>query len=398
MKAFVYNSVSDVCLLAFTSIYFKAFGSFHFPTDHSVFMASPNLMLGWYTPTMVCLVVSSSCKSAQFMFHFWLPDSMDAPAPASALIHSATLVAAGVFLLLRSRALIFSNSLLVMLSLVTVCVGGLSAAYQTDLKKILAYSTISNCGFMVYFAVSNTNLCCFLFFMSHGLLKAASFIIVGFLIIKMSHKQDFRHSGNILGTDHFLFVSSCLTIGSLGGLPLSTMYYVKHSILAGSQFDHIQEPFVNFCISVGILTSATYSLKIITLPLMGNSNKAKPNFTTGDKDLLLTKIAISATISLFLVMILITTVYFTNNVFFMSGVLLDMSNCVLPTDFFYNQLIHEPSSTNSISSGNFRSALLLCYTSTLLLVSFQTWSPNLQNGALSWFITLPIVLLATVFM
>jgi NADH:ubiquinone oxidoreductase subunit 5 (subunit L)/multisubunit Na+/H+ antiporter MnhA subunit len=145
------------------------------------------------------LLVPASIKSAQFGAHIWLPDSMEAPVPASALIHSATLVSAGVFLLLRFSVFFeytyVCNLLIPFLGALTAFTGSFLACFQSDIKKILAYSTISHCGFLFYLV--NTSVIEFTLFylFAHGFFKAASFMCIGNVLRFSKGYQDFRRMG-----------------------------------------------------------------------------------------------------------------------------------------------------------------------------------------------------------
>lgn len=224
LKALTYNQLSDAALFLF--IVLAAQKGNALSVGESVYTSQLTAVQTF------ALVVCVCCKSAQAPFHFWLPDSMEAPIPASALIHSATLVSAGVFLVLRLETYHLYNSLLVncllVVSLCTVVLGGISAAYQTDLKKILAYSTISNCGFIMLFAVTNKKGLCFLYFLVHGIFKALAFLVVGLLVILMDHKQDWRYlrlsPGHRNGAGGLLVAMLML----LGAWPGTITAYIKH--------------------------------------------------------------------------------------------------------------------------------------------------------------------------
>lgn len=189
-KAFCYNRFSDLTFFLFAVL-------FIFNTNTLSLQNIPNLQSS-YTSTLMytLLLLTAFIKSAQGIFFGWLPDSMEAPIPASALIHSATLVAAGIYLLLRLDIFILTNPYVIYALL---AFGGFSAVLfsgisflQTDIKKLLAYSTIANCGFM-YLLIG---MCCLkqalLFFIVHGLLKSLIFLIAGNFIIVFSHNQDFQ--------------------------------------------------------------------------------------------------------------------------------------------------------------------------------------------------------------
>lgn len=144
-------------------------------------------------------IISAFVKSAQFGFHIWLPDSMDAPVPASALIHSATLVSAGVFLLLRLTPLfelsIYSAYIIPLIGSFTAFLGGLCASYQSDIKRILAYSTISHCGFLMLCFSLYIPEYTILYLYVHGFFKAAVFLCAGNIIRFSRNYQDFRKMG-----------------------------------------------------------------------------------------------------------------------------------------------------------------------------------------------------------
>lgn len=157
---------------------------------------------------------------------------MEAPIPASALIHSATLVSAGVYLILRLEAYHMFNSTLVKIltavSTLTILVGGVASCIQTDLKKILAYSTIANCGFMVLFATLNKSALCFMYFTLHGVFKAAAFFIVGTVVIVSHHKQDWRCANLPLGQRAQITYLLLPTVALLGAWPGTVTGFIKH--------------------------------------------------------------------------------------------------------------------------------------------------------------------------
>ena len=138
-------------------------------------------------------------KSAQLGAHIWLPDSMEAPVPASSLIHSATLVSAGIFLILRFYPIFeysyYSYFILPLMGSVTAAYGGIVASYQADIKRILAYSTISQCGFLMLLCSFNCNEFTVMYLYVHGFFKASVFMCVGNVIRISKNYQDFRRMG-----------------------------------------------------------------------------------------------------------------------------------------------------------------------------------------------------------
>jgi NADH:ubiquinone oxidoreductase subunit 5 (subunit L)/multisubunit Na+/H+ antiporter MnhA subunit len=147
------------------------------------------------------LLTAAFVKSAQFGFHIWLPDSMEAPVPASALIHSATLVSAGVFLILRLHPLLELSIIFTfaapMVGSLTALVGGVGAIFQTDLKRILAYSTISHCGFLVFLGYFGYGDLILVYLYVHGFFKASVFLCAGNIIRLSKNYQDVRRMGGL---------------------------------------------------------------------------------------------------------------------------------------------------------------------------------------------------------
>jgi NADH-quinone oxidoreductase subunit L len=147
------------------------------------------------------LLGSAFIKSAQFGAHIWLPDSMEAPVPASALIHSATLVSAGIYLLLRFTNLFelsyFSYHFISIIGSITAFYGGFTAMFQSDVKRVLAYSTISHCGFLMVIYTTGVLEYVLLYLYIHGFFKAAVFLSVGNVIRFTRNIQDFRRMGGL---------------------------------------------------------------------------------------------------------------------------------------------------------------------------------------------------------
>lgn len=239
-KAFFFNKLSDAALvlslivlvvflpntfsLSFSNLYLLQGVTYSFL---GVAVSALDLFL-------IGIVVCSFCKSAQLGFHAWLPDSMEAPVPASALIHSATLVSAGIFLLGRHEvltSLAWVSPLLLIWCSLTSLYGGVVAAYQTDLKKVLAYSTISHCGFLFMLVAYNNFFGLVLYLHLHGWFKSYSFMAAGNIITKYLGYQDYRRMGG--GAYRTTLESLVLTvsIGCLGGLPFLLGFFNKHYLL-----------------------------------------------------------------------------------------------------------------------------------------------------------------------
>lgn len=184
----------------------------------------------------ILIIIPVCIKSAQILGHIWLPDSMEAPVPASALIHSATLVSAGIYLLLRFKAIIILSApallILPIIGGVTAAYGAITAAFQTDVKRLLAYSTISHCGFLVLSAVLCDTEFTVLYLYIHGFFKATSFICVGNIIRFNLGRQDIRNMGGF--AKYLPFEASILAISLLflAGSPFTFGFFMKHFLVS----------------------------------------------------------------------------------------------------------------------------------------------------------------------
>lgn len=238
-KAYVFNKISDVFFFFFILVIFLVL----YDVDVSVVNSQvPKLVafkICFFSYELNLIEFSSflltSCafiKSAQIGAHLWLPDSMEAPVPASALIHSATLVSAGIYLMLRFHPLMENSTycrvVVPLVGSLTAVYGGMVAAFQSDIKRILAYSTISHCGFLMTLTAFYSNEVVIFYLYVHGFFKATVFLNVGNVIRFSKNYQDFRRMGNFhkhLPFDCFL---SFFCLFNLAGLPYSLGFFMKH--------------------------------------------------------------------------------------------------------------------------------------------------------------------------
>lgn len=240
-KAYAFNKISDVFLLATSVLLIMVAGDVDIYYINSlVFYLKDLEITGLFTVSLLelvalCIIIPASIKSAQIIAHIWLPDSMEAPVPASALIHSATLVSAGIFLLMRFYPILSVtttfNSLVPVLGALTAFIGGVSAAVQTDVKKILAYSTISHCGFLFYLTTIKVSYFVILYLYVHGLFKACAFLSIGNVIIFSQNYQDLRRMGQFFKYLPFDFSILLVCLGSLSGLPFFFGFLLKHELI-----------------------------------------------------------------------------------------------------------------------------------------------------------------------
>lgn len=238
-KAFSFNKFSDMHLLLGVILLY------HMGLDTNIAVLTMQLpfygthtinLCGFtflYLDIISLLFISAAfVKSAQFGAHIWLPDSMEAPVPASALIHSATLVSAGIFLMLRLNKLFelstLSFFLVSFVGALTAFVGGFVAAFQSDVKRTLAYSTISHCGFLMVISTFFLPEYTLVYLYVHGYFKAAVFLCVGNVIRFSRNYQDFRRMGSFYKYLPFECFASFICLLNLGGLPFTYGFFIKH--------------------------------------------------------------------------------------------------------------------------------------------------------------------------
>ena len=265
IKAMIVNKFGDIGVLLSMALIWNYFGSFHYSSLFSYSIICQENTLNIISTLLLLGVIG---KSAQIGLHMWLPDAMEGPTPVSALIHAATMVTAGVFLIIRLSP-IFENTPIILLLIVLI--GSFTAFFsstvgltQNDFKKVIAYSTCSQLGYMVMICgFSQYNLGLF-HLINHGFFKALLFLSAGSIIHSLFDEQDLRKSGSMLGITPLTY--SCILIGSLSlmGLPFLTGFYSKDLIIEMSYGNQA----LSFALLLGILSAsltAFYSLRLIHL-------------------------------------------------------------------------------------------------------------------------------------
>lgn len=228
-------------------------------------------------------VLAAGAKSAQLGFHTWLADAMEGPTPVSALIHAATMVTAGVFLLLRlGPSLAELQPLIALLGGVTTVYAGLVALFQSDLKRVIAYSTCAQLGYMVAALGVGGYSLSFYHLVNHAYFKALLFLAAGLVIHAMNNEQDLRRLGGLYQQLPVVYV--CFLIGSLslGGWPFFSGYYSKDGILemvyTGNNY------FVYFCLVFGAYLTVLYSWRVVAMVFWGRPNFSRPLVANHDTD------------------------------------------------------------------------------------------------------------------
>jgi len=286
IKAMLMNRVGDVGLTLAMFVGYKLFGSVDFSVMFAmapmISAADINLLIFGYEfhglTLMACLLLIGAVgKSAQIILHTWLPDAMEGPTPVSALIHAATMVTAGVFLLVRCSPIIeYAPTGLIGITIIgsiTALFAATIGLVQNDIKKVIAYSTCSQLGYMV-FACGISNYSASLFHLvNHGFFKALLFLSAGSVIHAMADEQDMRKFGGLIKQIPFTYAMILIGSLSLMGTPFLTGFYSKDAILelAFAKYT-ISSNFAHWLGTIAAFFTAFYSFRLIYLTFITNTN------------------------------------------------------------------------------------------------------------------------------
>ncbi|GAB4015051.1 hypothetical protein GCM10028773_03740 [Spirosoma koreense] len=228
LKAFLMNRVGDMGFLIGIFMTYYYFDTLEFDALTTTSVISPPMLLG------LCLFMGCVGKSAQFPLLTWLPDAMEGPTPVSALLHAATMVAAGIFLLARIQPLLSPDARVVitLVGTITTLWGGYSAVFQQDIKKVLAFSTVSQLGLMVAGMGTGYVSGAMFHLLTHAFFKAGLFLSAG-SVIHAVHTQDMRQMGGLRKSLPTTFLSYTFCAAALAGVPLFSGFLSKEAILGG---------------------------------------------------------------------------------------------------------------------------------------------------------------------
>ncbi|MBD2751833.1 NADH-quinone oxidoreductase subunit 5 family protein [Spirosoma validum] len=252
-KAFLMNRVGDIGFLIGIFLTY-----YYFNTLELISLTAPNSGEIPSTALGLCLFMGCVGKSAQFPLLTWLPDAMEGPTPVSALLHAATMVAAGIFLLARIHPLLSPDALVVItvVGTITTLWGGYSAVFQTDIKKVLAFSTVSQLGLMVA-AMGTGNVSGAMFhLLTHAFFKAGLFLSAG-AVIHAVHTQDMRHMGGLRKALPTTFIAYTVCAAALSGLPFFSGFLSKEAILGEAfHWSSAQNDGLSYLVPVLLLLSS----------------------------------------------------------------------------------------------------------------------------------------------
>ena len=233
-KAFITNRLGDFGFLAGILMVWGLLGSLNFSALQNAMVSNPAALGASATIAGLLIFCGAAGKSAQFPLHVWLPDAMEGPTPVSALIHAATMVAAGVYMLCRTLFLYNADALhvIALIGGFTALLAALMAVQQNDIKRIIAYSTLSQLGYMVMAVGLSGPTAAMFHLTTHAFFKALLFLAAGSVIIGMHHEQDIWHMGGLKKKMPVTFWTFTIGALALSGIPPFAGFYSKDSIFA----------------------------------------------------------------------------------------------------------------------------------------------------------------------
>ncbi len=282
LKAFLVNRVGDFGFLLGIALILMATGSLDYAT---VFASAPEMStqtievwsgVPWSVMTVACLLlfVGAMGKSAQMPLHVWLPDSMEGPTPISALIHAATMVTAGVFMVARMSPLFeYSEtalSVVLVIGATTALFTGFLGVVQNDIKRVVAYSTLSQLGYMTAALGASAYAAGVFHLMTHAFFKALLFLAAGSVIVAMHHEQDIRKMGGLRKYLPITWLTCLIGTLSLIGLPGFSGFFSKDALIEAVGHAHrAGATYAWWCLLIGVFVTALYSFRMYFLVFHG---------------------------------------------------------------------------------------------------------------------------------
>ncbi len=294
LKAFLVNRVGDFGFLLGIALVLMVFGTLDYQT---VFANAHNYAndlapipgVSWNLITAICILlfIGAMGKSAQFPLHVWLPDSMEGPTPISALIHAATMVTAGIFMVARMSPLFEMSdtalSFVLIIGAITALFMGFLGIIQNDIKRVVAYSTLSQLGYMTVALGASMYTGAIFHLMTHAFFKALLFLAAGSVIIAMHHDQDIRNMGGLRKYMPITWITSLIGSLALIGTPFFSGFYSKDSIIEAVQLTNIPgSSFAYFAVVAGVFVTAFYSFRMYFLVFHGKERFGKAHHGQDD--------------------------------------------------------------------------------------------------------------------
>jgi NADH-quinone oxidoreductase subunit L len=300
LKAFMVNRVGDFGFILGIGLIVAFAGTLSYAETFAKAGELAKLGLpgtGWQLITVICicLFVGAMGKSAQFPLHVWLPDSMEGPTPISALIHAATMVTAGIFMVARMSPLFelsdVALSFVMTIGAITALFMGFLGIIQNDIKRVVAYSTLSQLGYMTVALGASAYSVAVFHLMTHAFFKALLFLAAGSVIMGVHHNQDIRWMGGLRKYMPITWITALLGSLALIGTPLFSGFYSKDSIIEAVHFSNLPgSDFAYFAVMAGVFVTAFYSFRMYFLVFHGkerfdqNPEAHQKHFTDEEPD------------------------------------------------------------------------------------------------------------------
>ena len=287
MKAFLINRVGDFGFVLGIGLLFAYAGTMHYgevfaQADKLSKLTLPGSDWMLLTVACICLFIGAMGKSAQVPLHAWLPDSMEGPTPISALIHAATMVTAGIFMVARFSPLFELSDVALSFIIVIGAIGalflGILGIIQNDIKRVVAYSTLSQLGYMTVALGASAYSVAIFHLMTHAFFKALLFLGAGSVIIGMHHDQDIRNMGGLRKYMPITWITFLLGTLALVGTPFFSGFYSKEHIIEAAGAAHVWgASFAYYATLIGVFVTSLYSFRVYFLVFHG-----KERFDTSD--------------------------------------------------------------------------------------------------------------------
>ena len=276
LKAFLVNRIGDMFFILGIVMVYAAFDSFDYKTIflnlNKIDLENLEIYFGLSYIDFSCLFlfIGAMAKSAQIPLHVWLPDSMEGPTPISALIHAATMVTAGIFMVGRLSPLYvlteFTTDFILLVGASTALFIGAIAIFENDIKKVIAYSTISQLGYMVAALGINAYTVSFFHLYTHAFFKALLFLCAGSIIMSLHHNQDIRKMGGLKSKLPITYVSFMIGTLCIIGFPLTSGFFSKDLLLEVMLYENSSISFVAYLmLLLAALVTTIYSLRLLFL-------------------------------------------------------------------------------------------------------------------------------------
>jgi NADH-quinone oxidoreductase subunit L len=287
LKAFLVNRVGDFGFLLGIALVLMVFGTLDYAAvfanaaSHANDIAPiPGMSVNLLTAICILLFIGAMGKSAQFPLHVWLPDSMEGPTPISALIHAATMVTAGIFMVARMSPMFELSdtalSFVMVIGAITALFMGFLGMIQNDIKRVIAYSTLSQLGYMTVALGASAYSAAIFHLMTHAFFKALLFLAAGSVIMAMHHDQDIRNMGGLRKYMPITWITFLIGSLALIGTPFFSGFYSKDSIIEAIKLSHLPGAgFAYFAVVAGVFVTAFYTFRVYFLVFHGEERFGK---------------------------------------------------------------------------------------------------------------------------